>query len=66
MDHLLAWKMAYTGSSPNDGFCCTGDLDYDTFDMKLVLRDIGPGNGVLGLKLIRGSTNRLNPRSNRF
>ncbi len=40
-----SWNTPYGGSSPNGGFHCTGDPEYDSFDLKLVLTDLGPGAG---------------------
>ncbi len=42
---LLSWSTPYAGSNPNGGFYCTGDSKYDSFDLKLVLHDLGPGAG---------------------
>ncbi len=42
---LLSWSTPYVGSNPNGGFHCTGDPEYDAFDLKLVLHDLGPGVG---------------------
>lgn len=42
---LLDWNTPYAGSKPNGGFYCTGDPSYDTFDLKVVLHDLGPDAG---------------------
>lgn len=42
---LLNWNTPYAGSNPNGGFHCTGDPSYDTFDLKMVLHDLGPDAG---------------------
>gem|GEM_PF-154517 len=42
---LLKWNTPYAGSNPNGGFHCTGHSSYDTFDLKMVLHDLGPGAG---------------------
>lgn len=39
------WNTPYAGESPNGGFHCTGDPQYDSFDLKMVLTDLGPGAG---------------------
>ncbi len=42
---LLRWSTPYVGSNPSGGFHCTGDTQYNSFDLKLVLHDLGPGAG---------------------
>lgn len=39
------WNTPYAGESPNGGFHCTGDPQYDSFDLKMVLTDLGHGAG---------------------
>jgi len=45
VSNLRNWSSTYDGSSPNGGMHCTGEFGYDTFDMKLVVTDLGPGEG---------------------
>lgn len=41
----LGWNTPFQGPNPNGGYHCTGDKEYDTFDMKLVLHDLGEDKG---------------------
>ncbi|MFB3765954.1 MAG: hypothetical protein ACE14P_12010 [Methanotrichaceae archaeon] len=41
-----SWNTPYEGPSPSGGFHCTGDPQYDSFDLKMVLTDLGPGAGL--------------------
>jgi hypothetical protein len=42
---LQNWSTPYGGENPNGGIHCTGDPQYDSFDLKMVLTDLGPGAG---------------------
>jgi hypothetical protein len=42
----LAWGTDYMGSNPSGGVHCTGIPEYDRFDLKLVLQDLGEGEGA--------------------
>jgi hypothetical protein len=42
---LVNWSTPYGGLSPNGGIHCTGDSQYDSFDLKMVLTNLGPGAG---------------------
>ncbi len=42
---LLNWNTPYAGIKPNGGFHCTGDPMYDSFDLKMVLTNLGIGAG---------------------
>jgi hypothetical protein len=39
------WSSTYAGISPNGGMHCTGDPGYDTFDLKVMVTDLGPDRG---------------------
>ena len=59
--NLTNWSSTYAGSSPNGGMHCTGDPGYDTFDLKLMVTDLGPGEGfqVDAYQRIHNSTELL-------
>ena len=61
--NLTNWSSTYAGSSPNGGMHCTGDPGYDTFDLKLMVTDLGPGEGfqVDAYQRIHNSTEPLEP-----
>jgi len=61
--NLTNWSSTYAGSSPNCGMHCTGDPGYDTFDLKLMVTDLGPGEGfqVDAYQRIHNSTELLEP-----
>ena len=41
----LGWNTPYLGAGSNGGYNCTTDAEYDTFDIKVVVHDLGSGNG---------------------
>jgi hypothetical protein len=61
--NLTNWSSTYAESSPNGGMHCTGDPGYDTFDLKLVVTDLGPGEGLMidAYQRIYASTEPLEP-----
>jgi hypothetical protein len=44
----FGWNTPYQYPAPigNGGYHATGNREYDTFDMKLVIDDLGPGTGI--------------------
>jgi hypothetical protein len=61
----FGWNTPYQNAGPqlaNGGYHCTGDAGYDTFDVKMIFHDLGPGNGfrVTVFQRVHKTTNPLN------
>jgi hypothetical protein len=61
--NLANWSSTYAGTKPNGGMHCTGDPGFDTFDLKLMVTDLGPGEGlqVDAYQRIHNSTEPMEP-----
>jgi hypothetical protein len=43
---IFTWNSTYAGSNPNGGFNCTRNPKFDTFDLKIVQKNLGPNMGM--------------------
>lgn len=54
----------YSGTSSSGGYLCTGDPDYDTFDLKLVYEDAGTSTRVRAYQRVHRSDAPLSEPAN--